>query len=311
MTAQPQTPLHALRRHRLLIGSILGVSAVIYAVVGQLAGFRQAVQVLQSDTVGIFGLAVGCLVISWVAAATIYQLLSFRPLRFGRTILVQIASSGAGRALPAGIGSLGVSYLYLRRNGASEGIASSQVALNNGLGFAGHAILFSVLLFVIPGQKLHLAFSAHWLVISGAIVGVAIGTILLWRYGRRWLRDVRGLVRQYRRQPWRIVGALGFSMVLTICNIIILWLAARAAGVPLSLLTAMLALTLGVAAQTATPTPGGLGGVEAGIVAVLVGNTVGLPNAIATALVFRLVTFWVPLLVGLPMLVLVSRRRFI
>jgi uncharacterized protein (TIRG00374 family) len=72
-----------------------------------------------------------------------------------------------------------------------------------------------------------------------------------------------------------------------------------------------LVFTFGIALGTATPTPGGLGGIEAGLVAGLIIYHVDSATALATVLLYRLLSYWLPLLVGAAALVYSQRQRYI
>jgi len=288
--------------------------AVVYMLIAQTGSLRAALPSLQRSSLWLLVLAAGCLVLTWLAAAGMYHALTLRRLQWRKTFIVQIAGSFASRALPAGIGSLGVSYLYLRRQGCSTAIAGAEVALNNVLGFVGHVLLLVVLLTLMPRTKRLVQLHLLWPIVVGSLLIVLLVVFLvLHKFGRRWLGEISALLKHYRRAPGRLGVALLLSLLLTACNIVILWLAARATGAEgsVSLPVAAVALTFGVAAQTATPTPGGLGGVEAGIVAALALWQVPAATALATAFLFRIVTFWLPLLIGSGALLFAARRRYI
>ena len=60
-----------------------------------------------------------------------------------------------------------------------------------------------------------------------------------------------------------------------------------------------------------TPTPGGLGGVEAGLVAGLVAYRVASADALAAVLVYRLVSYWLMLAIGAAAFVIAERRGYL
>jgi uncharacterized protein (TIRG00374 family) len=97
-------------------------------------------------------------------------------------------------------------------------------------------------------------------------------------------------------------------MVLTLCYVLCLWAAAAALGVHLSVVAALLVLTLGVGAGSATPTPGGLGGYEAGLVAGLIAYGADSSAALAVALLFRLISYWLTLAAGAVAFAYAQRR---
>jgi len=86
--------------------------------------------------------------------------------------------------------------------------------------------------------------------------------------------------------------------VLTLSYIVCLYLCTRAFGGDLSLATVGAVYLLGAAVAAAAPTPGGLGALEAAVIAGLV--AAGMPHTIAVPAVFlyRLATFWLPTLPG-------------
>jgi len=57
-------------------------------------------------------------------------------------------------------------------------------------------------------------------------------------------------------------------------------------------------------------TPGGLGFVEAGLAATLTLAGVSAPDAVLATLAYRLVSYWMPLLVG-PIAYALHRRRYV
>jgi uncharacterized membrane protein YbhN (UPF0104 family) len=55
---------------------------------------------------------------------------------------------------------------------------------------------------------------------------------------------------------------------------------------------------LGAAAGTSVPIPAGLGTTEAALIGVLVSAHVDVGHAVQVVLVFRLLTFWLPAVIG-------------
>jgi undecaprenyl-diphosphatase len=90
--------------------------------------------------------------------------------------------------------------------------------------------------------------------------------------------------------------------------VLVLHLAARSFGVWLELPQLFLVYTGGVLLGAAVPTPGGLAGVEAGLVGGFMAYGVGSTTAIAIALAFRLATYWLPILPGLTAFAIYRRR---
>jgi uncharacterized protein (TIRG00374 family) len=96
-------------------------------------------------------------------------------------------------------------------------------------------------------------------------------------------------------------------MSLTLFNVLCLEYSAAAVGIHLSFITYFIIFTIGAGARNITPTPGGLGGFEAGLVGGFIAYGINSDDALAAALLFRLVSFWLPLVLGLISFVFVQK----
>jgi uncharacterized protein (TIRG00374 family) len=91
---------------------------------------------------------------------------------------------------------------------------------------------------------------------------------------------------------------LGGSMLVTFAYLTTLYFSVEAFGGGLAFATVGAVFLVGSAVAQAAPTPGGLGAVGAALIAGLV--AAGLDNTVAVPAVFlyRLFTFWIPILPG-------------
>jgi len=110
-------------------------------------------------------------------------------------------------------------------------------------------------------------------------------------------QGVLGL-RATLRRPGMAARLLGGSSGVAACYLLALYASLEAFGAGLPLAKVALAYLGGAAVAWVSPTPGGLGALEAALVAGL--TAVGGPAGpvIAGVLTFRLLTFWLPLLPG-------------
>jgi len=92
--------------------------------------------------------------------------------------------------------------------------------------------------------------------------------------------------------------ALVLSAVLTAAYTFVLYGAVRSIGGSLGLPQVFIVFSFGMLAGTVTPTPGGLVGAEAGLFAGFVAYGTAQPDAAAAVLLFRLITYWLPLIPG-------------
>ncbi len=147
-------------------------------------------------------------------------------------------------------------------------------------------------------------------VIAGVVIAVVlIGLVFSRRHLKRLLATIGSQIAVYERRPWRLSGALLSSMLLTACNVLCLYSCMLAIGVHLPLIVVMLIFTFGLSTGTVTPTPGGLGGFEAGLTAGFVAYHIGSGSALAIALLFRLITYWLMLLVGIVAFIMSQRKH--
>jgi len=301
-------------RHGLILILVVGVA--IYLIVPQLAGLDGSWSALRHADRLWAGLAVGGLFLTYLLAAGIYLSLGMKRLSYGRTVLLQMASMFAGRLLPAGVGSLGINYLYLRRQQHSAAQAGAVVAANNTLGFVGNVLLVTALLLAtsasLPSWQLRRF--GWWMALAAAILLIGLVSARHTRLVRRLSAGIRSLGRAlaiYGRRPRRLLLALACSIALTATYALILYASSRAVGPQLPFGAAAIVMTIGVAGATVTPTPGGIGGAEAALAAALALYHISATDAVAIAVLYRVVTYWLGLFLGGLALLVAERRRYI
>lgn len=290
---------------------------LVGAIIQNWSQVTESVATLRQMTMGAIILMVVVFIATIAAAALSYYALALHTLRFAETALVELAASGINRVLPAGTGSIGIHALFLTRRNHSVAEAAAVVSVNNLIGFAEHiSVLLLLFLFVENAGPftwhLHIPVVVSWL-LGAALVLMII--ILSFSSVRRGLADFwRHFVRsigQYRTRPKHLLLALIAAIGVTFTNFIIFAIAAHAFHIDVGIPALFLAFTLGVLVGSTLPTPGGLGGVEAGLVAGLVARGVDATPALAAAIAFRLITYWLPLLVGTPAFFAARARKLV
>jgi uncharacterized membrane protein YbhN (UPF0104 family) len=247
-------------------------------------------------------------------AAGLLVLLAGGALRYGRTLLVQSAGLFANKLLPAGSGALGVNYLYLRRLKFSRQAGGVIVASNNLLGLIGHLLLLLALFVCSPGTLTQIGDSDTRVVAIGVAVAALVSVltvVLVVPRSRRAIFKTFSELRRLLVQWPKLIGAVTVSMSLTICYALCLLCSARAIGLDITIGQAFVALTLSVFAASAVPTPGGIGSAEAGAYFGLKAFGIGDDVALAAAILYRFVTFWLPLGVGSVAFWYVSKQGYL
>jgi uncharacterized membrane protein YbhN (UPF0104 family) len=306
----------SINRRQLLL---LGLSLVaVYVVIPQIGNFRHSLPLIPQANFADLWLALLCTVATYVTAAGTYWFLALHRLSYARTALVQVAGMFVNRLLPAGIGGMGVNYAYLRRSKHTATEAASVVTVNNVFGTVGHGLLLAVLLVLyhqaLPQLQLWQVRDNAQLIILVTIAVLIVWAILYRRYGKRLQQGLRGFLKQllaYRHRPLYLSAALVSSMLLTLSNVLGLWFCVAAMHADISFMALFLVFSFGIALGAATPTPGGLGGVEAGLVAGLVACNIDEAVALAIVLIYRLLTYWLPLLVGAVAFIFSQHKRYI
>ncbi len=304
----------AASRKHYIIGSILVILAAVglFGVLPRFGDFKSSLTTLKEADPFLVVCAATASLLSVACSAVVYKLLSVRKLRFADTLLVQLSGLLVNRVLPAGVGGLGLNYLYLRAHKHTVAQASSVVALNNSIGLTGHVVLALILLGLAPAAFAGTSLPAAWLPVVLAFIGILVLVIIgLYRWHPGLFKAFRGVVHFYVKRPQRLSAAIGMSLLLTLSNVLALWLCCQALGVSLDFLEVFIVFTFGIVVGTATPTPGGLGGVEAGLVGALVAQDVTTATALAIALLYRLTSYWFGLVVGAFALIGVARRRLL
>jgi len=246
--------------------------------------------------------------VTYVMAALALMAASGRALALGRTLAAQLAAAFTNRLAPAGVGAMATNVRYLEATGLGRARAVTAVALNSMAGLFVHTIAI-VVVFALAGVG-HQHFGIHapevpdgWksLVLTAVVlaaIGVVVGSV---RVRRRLMPSVRAAVAQLTvlvHEPLRAIALLGSAAGITAAFALALAAAVQAAGGGPSLVS-IFAVYLGSSAlAAAAPTPSGLGALEAALVAGLTSVGQAAAPAVTAVLVFRVVTYWLPVLPG-------------
>jgi undecaprenyl-diphosphatase len=263
-----------------------------------------------------FGAALGTYIMAaanWVAAAPVR-------LAVGRTFAVQFAAAFTNRLTPAGLGGMATNVGYLERAGASRGEAVSAAAGISAAGFVVHLVALATIAPLL-GATGGFRFSApdladRWPILVGIVVALAAIGAAEWRrrLRRRFSRVFTSMwtaVRDTLARPRRAVALLAGSLGVNLFYIAALVASVRAYGGTLPP-ARVAAVYLGASAVAAVaPTPGGLGALEAAMVAGFGAAGLTRPVALAAVISYRLVTFWLPVLPGALLWRVLRRRQIV
>ena len=231
---------------------------------------------------------------------------------------IGLSELGVGSLVPAGgLGGLALGVWALRRGGMpADRVATRSVAfflIKCAANFAAVAVVGVVLWLGLSSASLSPALTILPAVLAVAVM-VAVGALPLLlrratgdgrvaRATRTLGRGVSEALRLLRTgNPAIVLGSLGYWAF----DNIVLWACFHAFGVSPPLAVILMGYLIGQLGGL-LPIPGGLGGVEGGLVGTLVVYGVSLQDAVAAVLAYRVIQFWIPLLLALPAFVSLQR----
>lgn len=267
----------------------------------------------------LVGLAVSML--TYVGAAAALWACADGMVSFRHLTTMQFANTFAATTTPAGVGGLALSTRFLQKAGLGAVRATTAVALQQSVQVIVHVLLL-VVFSTLAGASAdlsHFVPSATILyLIGGALLGVA-GTFMFVPKLRRWLgtavrpklkevgSDLVELAREPKRLGLIVLGCAGTTLGAALA----LWASVEAFGGTVSFITVTVVTMVGGTLASAAPTPGGVGAVEAALIGGLA--AFGVPTAVAVpaVLLYRVLTCWLPVFIGWPVMRWLTRNDMI
>ncbi len=308
VAAFPSAPTEPVRLERMRPRTLVAFVAFTVAVtilLGQLASVNLVSIVTEADPVWA-ALALVSSAVTYVAAAVIITSLAPVALRWFRTLMTQLAATFVSLMAPAAVGQIGTNSRYLQQAGASPAVAIASVGATQVFVFASYVILviaFGILTGKQAGPDL-IPDTTVLLVVAGT-VATAAGLLAIPAARRVVVSRVRPVLSttwprllETARQPQRIAMGLGGALLLNLAYAAALYAAVFAYGGDLAYATVGFVYLAAGAVGSAAPTPGGIGAVEAALAAGLTAAGLDGSTAVQAALLFRAVTFWLPMVPG-------------
>ena len=241
-------------------------------------------------------------------AASTSLLLAFviQKINWFKTLQAQIAASFATLVTPPTLGSVAVNIRFLNRSGISTASSATAVGVSQVVVFFVHIFLL-LLSGIITGAQTDLSFRPPriTLVIFVILFAIAITALSISKIRTWFLKRLRPIFSQIGptisiivQQPNRLLVSLLSSSLLNIFYIISFYASLKAFNTDVSFFTIALVYLAGATIGQAAPTPGGIGAVEATLIAGL--TATGMPSALALSgvLLYRIVTFYLPVIPG-------------
>ncbi|MDT5183628.1 MAG: glycosyltransferase 2 family protein [Mycobacterium sp.] len=258
----------------------------------------------------LLGLAVSAL--TYVGAAAALWACADGLVSFRNLVIMQVANTFAATTTPAGVGGLALSTRFLQKGGLGALRATAAVALQQTVQVITHVallIFFSFAAGASADLSQFVPSPTLLYLIAGLLLGL-VGAFLFVPKLRRWLatavrprlKEVLGDLAELAREPKRLgIIVLGCA-AKTLGMALALWASIEAFGGDTSFVTVTVVTMVGGTLASAAPTPGGVGAVEAALIGGLA--AFGVPTAIAvpSVLLYRVLTCWLPVFIGWPIM---------
>ena len=293
---------------RVTIGSVLTIALLLlaaYFVFTAIAsvGIDQVVaEIGKADKAWLW---VGMVIVPLVPVAEAFGALgaTMLPLRLGPVIALEFAIQFIALAVPSSAARVAVNVRFFQRQGAPAAQALTIGLIDSVFGFVVQVLLLMVIVFSglvtldLSLDGLNFDPTGKLLVLVGILLVVAAVVALTVPKIRR---PIAAKIAEARpalaviRSPIKLAGLLGGNFVAQFLLALILGATVRAFGESATLAELLLTNTLVSLFSGVMPIPGGVGVSEAAIAFCL--TAIGIPSAIAAAIaiVFRLLTFYLP-----------------
>ena len=286
--------------------SLVAVTFAVYVLAGQLGDVNFATVLRSIDW-------------AWATAAVFASLLTyvgsmltispFSPVKVStlRWMAAQFAATFVTLVAPAAVGAAGTNLRVIQKSGAPPGLALASVGVSNLV-----SLVTTVLAFI--GVSLFSAEDAIWdvevpstgilAVVGGVVLVILVAflvpitrRVIIARLRPTWENTVPQLLAAVR-DPRRLLTGVFGSLLTSFAYAVTLYAAVKAYGADIPFAAAVVVYLGAGLLGSVAPTPGGIGAVEAALIAGL--SAVGVPAdaALPAALLYRTVTFWLPTVPG-------------
>jgi uncharacterized protein (TIRG00374 family) len=307
-------------RTRLLL--LAGLVLAIVAIVTLLPGLESLRTRLSHAKPGWLGLGVGLKVLSGLGYVAVFRMVFCRRMTWRVSSQIGMSELGANALLPTGgAGGLALGAWALKRGGMpADEIARRTVAfflltsVANVVGLIVVGIGLATRMF--PGESNLTLTIVPAAIAASAIAGALLAGRVAARLHRRLERSREGELSRRASVVWKTLAAaadgvdeavaflrevnpllLAGMIAYLFFDVMIVWATFRAFGAAPPLAIVWIAYLIGELGGL-IPVPGGIGGVDAGLVGTLVLYNVPITSATSAVLAYRAIALWVPALLG-------------
>jgi uncharacterized membrane protein YbhN (UPF0104 family) len=308
LAAVPGAEVAPVRLERIRLRTLLTLVASVvaaYLLAGELARESLGTVLHQAHlNWGVVALALSAA--TYVAATVSLSGFVAERLDFFRTLLAQVAGSFVTLVTPAAVGGAALNIRYLQRRKIPAAIAAASVGVAQVVALVLHVLLIVIFAAIAGSSAKEPIKPPQWAYYVLAVLVVAAGVVFALPAGRRLLRarlsptlgQVLPRLLEVAQQPRKLAQGIGGTLLLSLCYILCLAACVAAFGGSVPIAKIGVVYLTGSAIGSVIPTPGGIGAVEAALTTLLTAAGVPGPVAVSAVLLFRLLTFWLPVPFG-------------
>jgi len=285
--------------------------AVIYYLTVHFSEFNTTMNLLENSSWIWVGVAILAMALTVLLGAIIQYTAGNSVGTISDLLVIGLAGSFLNRFLPFSIGGIGLTTEYYRKHDQKRSQAIVMATIPTVIGALTTILLIlalSPLTFVEFTNKLHVSLQAPGVVlIITASVGVVALVSFIYRKRLRQVFNEVAIGLGGVRNLHQAIEVSGGSIVLTLVEAIILYASIMAIHGHLAFVAVFTIFIVLLLVSDVTPTPGGLGATEAVLILGLTGAGLGTSQAVAATVIFRFITFLLPILPGAIAIALLNR----
>lgn len=295
------------KKHKPAIFLVLLILLALKVFVPQLDTLIESIQALKEADplwviVGVIVFFAGVPVLAWQ-----YLELAIKPIKFWLTFRVEMAGLFVSKLLPSSLGTFSLNlyyFVYAKHSVVQSTTVMAMNAFTSGIAY-GLIIIGGIIVGGFSLNSINI-FSADlpWGLISLITLTLIFGAIIIYKVPRfnkkikKTFSELKYNLKAYSHRPKAVLMGILLNGIGSLTSLFALYASAHAIGIDLTMTQALVAYTIGNIAAGLVPTPGGLGAAEAGIYSGLILVGVDVTSAITITLLYRLISYWLPILPG-------------
>lgn len=298
-------PIDRFSPQKLLVWGSL--AAAFYLLLPQLADISGLVDEIQDMTLAWIPAIVVASVITYVGAALSFAGSVPESVPKVANFYSQLAGSFVNRVTAVKVGGMALAIRFAQKCGIDPSVAVAGAGLNAIAGVMVHVTLTVGFVlaagsgdigFEMPDTTTVLAAVAGVLVLSGLAMLVPAARRVFFAKAVPAMKHAVQGANDVVHSPSKLVLMFGGSAVVTLSYLVCLEFCVRAFDASMGFAAVGVVYLAGSAVGQAAPTPGGIGAIEAALAAGLTSAGMDGAAALSAVIVFRLATFWLPILPG-------------